>query len=162
MDVVAGLSMTGVPDRVPPLTPLEIPGLVRVSYQVYPIADHVADKVIACFETRTRDDGSVSVSTRYKDLVDLVVFSRSAGMTAMALRRALSSEAERRGMTLPLGFLVPSEAWVAGYEARAREVSDLGDLAMFPAALDRVRRLLDPVLAGTAQGEWDPSAAVWR
>lgn len=42
VDVVVGLSMTGQPDTVAPLTAIEILGLNRVPYRAYPIADHIA------------------------------------------------------------------------------------------------------------------------
>src|SRR4051794_40364349 len=58
-DVVAGQSMTHVPEAVSPLVELEIPGLLRVDYRAYPLADHIADKVSACLETHARSGGAV-------------------------------------------------------------------------------------------------------
>lgn len=69
--------MTHPPEVVPPLVPVEIPGLLRVSYQAYPLVDHIADKVTAWLEAHARSDGAVSVSSRYKDLVDLVLIART-------------------------------------------------------------------------------------
>ncbi len=77
VDLVAGHSMTHPPEVVPPLVPVEIPGLLRVSYQAYPLVDHIADKVTAWLEAHARSDGAVSVSSRYKDLVDLVLIART-------------------------------------------------------------------------------------
>jgi hypothetical protein len=54
VDLVADLVMTGVPDAVSPLVPVELPGLVVASYSAYPLVDHVADKVCALFETHDR------------------------------------------------------------------------------------------------------------
>lgn len=76
VDVVAGHVMTALPEVVPPLLMVEILGLLRVDYQAYPLVDHVADEVSACLETHARASGAASVSSRYKDLVDLVLIAR--------------------------------------------------------------------------------------
>lgn len=49
--------MTGEPDEVRPLVPLALPGIVAPNYRVYPIADHVADKLCALLETHPRATG---------------------------------------------------------------------------------------------------------
>jgi hypothetical protein len=161
VDLVAGQSMTASPEAVPPLVPVEIPGLLRVDYRAYPLVDHIADKVTACLETHARSGGTVSVSSRYKDLVDLVLIARTQRPVAADLRRALLSETGRRGVRLPVEFVAPGPLWPAGYEAKAAEVPQLRELGRYPAALTLVKTMLDPVLAGTAAGRWDPSQATW-
>jgi hypothetical protein len=160
-DLVAGQSMTGVPEAVPPLVAVEIPGLLRVDYRAYPLVDHIADKVCACLETHLRVGGNVMVSSRYKDLVDLVLIARTQRPVAAELRQALLSETGRRGIGVPVEFLVPGPLWPAGYEAKAAELPGLGELGRFPAALALVKTMLDPVLAGTAVGQWDPEEVAW-
>jgi hypothetical protein len=160
-DLVAGQSMTGVPEAVPPLVAVEIPGLLRVDYRAYPLVDHIADKVCACLETHLRAGGTVMVSSRYKDLVDLVLIARTQRPVAAELRQALLSETGRRGIGVPVEFLVPGPLWPAGYEAKAAELPGFGELGRFPAALALVKSMLDPVLTGTAVGQWDPEAATW-
>lgn len=158
VDLVAGQSMTALPEAVPPLVAVDLPGLFRVGYRAYPLVDHIADKVTACLETHPRTGGTVSVSSRYKDLVDLVLIARSQRPRATDLRRALLSETGRRGVGLPAEFVTPGPLWPAGYEAKAAEVPQLEP---FPAALALVKAMLDPVLAGTASGRWDPLRATW-
>jgi hypothetical protein len=58
--------MTGIPDDVPPLISITLPGLDRPGYRAYPLVDHVADKVCAIF---TRHGAQQRPSTRYKDLL---------------------------------------------------------------------------------------------
>src|SRR5439155_14489475 len=66
LDLVAeGVQMTGAPDRVPALAAVAIAGLEQPGYRVYPIVDHIADKVCAILERRGADQRP---STRYKDL----------------------------------------------------------------------------------------------
>jgi hypothetical protein len=101
------------------------------------------------------------VSSRYKDMVDLVLIARTQRPVAAELRRALLSETGRRGVGVPVEFVVPGPLWPAGYEAKAGEVPGLGELGRFPAALALVKRMLDPVLAGTAVGRWGPEQVAW-
>jgi hypothetical protein len=158
VDLVAGPSMTALPETVPPLVAVDIPGLFRADYRAYPLVDHIADKVTACLEMHPRSGGTVSVSSRYKDLVDLVLIARSQRPSAKDLRRALLSETGRRGVGLPGEFVTPGPLWPAGYEAKAAAVPELEP---FPAALALVKAMLDPVLAGTVIGRWDPLRASW-
>ena len=153
--------MTAAPEAVPPLVAVEIPGLLRVDYRAYPLVDHIADKVCACLETHMRAGGTVTASSRYKDLVDLVLIARTQRPVAAELRRALLSETGRRGIGVPVEFVAPGPLWPAGYEAKAAEVPGLGELGRFPNALALVKRMLDPVLVGTAVGQWDPERAAW-
>lgn len=117
--------MTGEPDDVPALTAIAIPGLPQPRYRAYPLLDHIADKTCAILE---RQGTAQRPSTRFKDLVDLVTLVAHAKPTADAQHRALASEAERRGLTLPQHFEVPDESlWEPGYAAEARR-------AFLPAA----------------------------
>jgi hypothetical protein len=161
VDLVAGLSMTGTPESAAPLVPFELPGISRMPYRVYPIADHIADKVCALLERHQRSDGHIEQSTRYRDLADLVAFAHSASVGADELRRALYSEAKRRRLTLPDRLEAPSSSgWVAGYVRIARETPGLEERDL-ESAVRSAGQLLDPVLAGTADGRWDPAALVW-
>lgn len=98
VDLVAGLTMTGVPERVPPIVPIDLPGLLRTLYRAYPVVDHIADKVCALLEVHQRSGHSPIPSTRYRDLFDLVVFAHTATIDAQSLAAALHSEAVRRSL----------------------------------------------------------------
>jgi hypothetical protein len=161
VDLVTGILMTGTPDEMPPLVPIELPGIVRTTYEVYPVADHVADKVCAMLELHPRSSGPPVASTRYRDLADLAVLARATAVGAGDLQVALASEAGRRGLHLPRAFPKPNSAgWRAGY---ARVVAR----AAWPvekdvdAAWDTVRTFLDPVLGGMATGRWNPETLSW-
>lgn len=161
VDLVARILMTGTPDEVPPLVPIDLPGIVRTTYEVYPVADHIADKVCAMLEVHPRSSGPPVASTRYRDLADLAVFARAMTVGADALQVALASEAGRRGLQLPRAFPKPNApGWRAGY---ARVVAR----AAWPveknldAAWDTVRTFIDPALGGAAAGRWDPETLTW-
>jgi hypothetical protein len=74
VDVVVGTAMTDAPELAPPFTSVDIPGLVRPAYRLFPLADHIADKL--CAITEVHDQGGVArPSTRIKDLVDLTLIA---------------------------------------------------------------------------------------
>jgi hypothetical protein len=162
VDLVAGLVMTGTPEVVSPLVPVELPGLVTASYAAYPLADHVADKVCALLETHARSSGLREPSTRFRDLADLAIFAHTISVGADELGVALASEARRRGLSLPGRLAAPAgRDWPSGYARVARNARQLRerDLA---SAVETVARFIDPVLTGAARGrQWDPARLRW-
>lgn len=156
--VGSDLRMTGEPDDVPPIAQIDLPELRQGGYRVYPLVDHVADKIAATFQLY----GSTQTpSTRYRDLVDLVAITRSASIDAEQQIRSVRSEADRRGIVLPETFDVPArKLWEPGY-ARAAADSILTDADTLDQALATVRPFVDPVLTGTARGRWDHQHGRW-
>ncbi len=161
VDLVADLAMTGTPDTVLPLVPLELPGLAFVTYRAYPIADHVADKLCALLEMHKRASGLSESSTRFRDLVDLAIFARTVAVDAAEVAVALSSEAERRGLVLPDRLTAPTgRDWPSGYARVARDAPRLRERDL-QSALATVGLFINPLLAGTARGRWDPQTLRW-
>jgi hypothetical protein len=159
VDVVVGTAMTGTPQAGPPLTQLQIPGLPRPDYRLFPIADHVADKQCAIVETHGQGGGA-TVSTRVKDLVDLVLIAVTQVIDAAALSLAVRVGSAHRALLLPTRFSVPDLVlWRRGYPARAREAATA--IPDFDTAVDTVAALLNPVLEGTAAGSWNPATITW-
>lgn len=162
VDLVAGLVMTGVPDVVSPLVPVELPSLATTNYAAYPLADHTADKVCALLETHERSSGLREPSTRFRDLADLAIFAHTISVGAEELTMGLASEAQRRGLSLPDRLAVPAgRDWPSGYARVAKEAPQLPEQDLASAA-ETVGRFIDPVLAGAAQGWWDPSTMRWH
>ena len=157
--VGSDLRMTGEPEPVPPLARIVMPDVEQHGYRAYPLADHIADKVVATFE---RYGPQQLPSTRYKDLIDLVGIVTGARLEASSASRALASEAERRGVNVPRRFDAPDRAlWEPGYAAEARRwtipmASTLDD------ALGVVRPCLDALLDGSATGTWRPELGAWQ
>ena len=160
VDIVVGTAMSGQPDTAPPLTPIDVAGLIRPPYRVFPLADHVADKVCAIIEPHNRADGTVAGSSRVKDLVDIAIIARTQPIAGASLRAALLTGAAHRGLHLPPRFGVPDlEAWHNGYTLRANDVP--GPAPTFDEAIDLAQRLLDPVLAGPVAASWNPATCQW-
>lgn len=161
VDLVSEVVMTGEPDDVSPLVPLDLPGIVSVHYRAYPIVDHVADKVCALLELHPRVGRPPQASTRYRDLADLAVIARTQHVAAEALRTALASESSRRGIDLRAAFSAPDAAgWRTGYARVAKDVPELAERDL-DAAMLTVKRFLDPILGGTATGRWRPNRQDW-
>jgi hypothetical protein len=152
------IRMTGRPEQVPPLAQVEMPDIEQHGYRAYPLVDHIADKVTAMLQTygaRRR------VSTRYKDLVDLVAIVSQTTVQAEPQRAALESEARRRGIELPDSFAVPDRAlWETGYAAEAAR-SQLTTGLNLEDALAVVTAFLNPLLHSTAVGMWNPDESRW-
>jgi hypothetical protein len=100
-------------------------------------------------------------STRYRDLVDLVAIADRATVDAEQLLRSLSSEVERRRISLPDTFDVPDRAlWEPG-RAKEAQKSVLASAQTLDEALAIVRPFVDPLLTGTAVGTWDHTRREW-
>jgi len=152
------VTMTGAPEQMPALARVMMPDVKQRGYRVYPLVDHVADKIAAIFD---RYGKARSPSTRYKDLVDLIAIASAASVEADGQIAAVYSEAERRSINLPAAFAVPDrEAWKRGYEAEAAR-SLLEVAATLEEALELMARFADPLLDGSAHGSWDPGEATW-
>jgi hypothetical protein len=161
VDLVAGTGMSGEPDEADPLVPVELAGVPRTRYRLYPLADHIADKVLAIVERHSRTGVAPVASTRYRDLADLVVIARRESIEASAALAALRQQADRRGISLPNTLRLPrAGGWAAGYARVARDIPDINEKDL-SSATDTVSRFIDPVLQGVARGRWSPDRGSW-
>jgi hypothetical protein len=87
VDLVTATVATGIVEQADPILDLGIPGLVRPLYRLYPLADTLADKFMGIIERHGHRP-----STRFRDLVDIVLIARSQLVDASALFAALASE----------------------------------------------------------------------
>ncbi|OHU47226.1 hypothetical protein BKG82_26590 [Mycobacteroides chelonae] len=133
----------------------ELPTFVAVS-----LAQQVADKLCAMYETH---GAAATPSSRFRDLVDLVVIStHSSSLQAAAAITAVAAEQRRRGITIPPELPLPSHAWTAGYRKQAASTSAVpADLNTAAAALGQLVTFARPLLEGTAAGTWDPRSKRW-
>ncbi len=131
------------------ITPVEVAAI--------PIEFHVAEKLHAF--SRVYSVGSI-VSTRVKDLVDLVLIAAEATLEAARLRSAIRTTFGRRAnRELPAGLPRPPGDWRVPYGRMARVVGLDPDLE---AGFGLAARMLDPILGRTVhRGAWDRVAQTW-
>lgn len=155
VDVVVEQTMTADPESTLPIEPVEIAGLRSVPYRTYPIADQIADKHAAMIDIYAGQP-----STRYRDLVDLVLIATTQTVDSGALNTALVSEHRRRGTAPTAELSLPSEDWHVGYRKLAVGVPGFRFIDAADA-LEIVNRLIGPVLGGLTAGTWDPETLEW-
>lgn len=98
-------------------------------------------------------------STRPKDLVDILLIAGSEPLDAASLRKALEvTFAEREQQPLPSSLPPPPAGWREPYRRLAAEVEVEPEL---DKAFAEAAAFLDPILAGRADGEWDPLRRTW-
>lgn len=158
VDLVTGTVITGIPETAPPVPDISIPGLVRPPYRVYPLADSLADKIAGITE-----EHNGRPSTRFRDLVDILLIAHERPVDAEALAAAVNSERLRRRLPSTPHLVVPDHAlWRGGYARAAGDLPSLPERDL-DQALALARAFLDPVLAGRrAHGTWNPTTLDWQ
>jgi predicted nucleotidyltransferase component of viral defense system len=133
--------------------------------RMWPLEDHVADKIAAMYE---RHGVGRRPSTRFKDLVDLVLIASNSPVHAAAAHAALHREVRRRRaagthLVLPDAFTVPDPAWTAGYRAAAANARDLRDDCRTLADVTPLAdAFISPLLRDQGpDGTWDCQALRW-
>ncbi|SMD12624.1 nucleotidyl transferase AbiEii/AbiGii toxin family protein [Lentzea albidocapillata] len=127
--------------------------------RMWPLEDHVADKIAAMYE---RHRERLVPSTRFKDLVDLVLIACNSTLDGATTHRALHAEVRRRNsagthLVLPTEFAVPDPAWTTGYRAEAAKTKEL---SAEHRTLDGVTPLADAFITPLLQEQ--PPSGTWR
>lgn len=164
VDLVTGLAPLGDPVVQPLQAPLDIDLDEKVLVQLYPLNDHIADKICAMYETHS--DGKPS--SRVKDLVDLIVIALNEEVDGHTTQQATRFEFERRrnsgaDIMLPASFVVPEpRSWSSGYRKEARTVAGLEQYRALEQARPLADRFVSPLLAESTPGHWQPTALTWN
>jgi Nucleotidyl transferase AbiEii toxin, Type IV TA system len=160
IDLLCGRRWPAGIERTTPQPVLELDHLTALPpFTLYPLAAQIADKVCAVYE---RHGPTAMSSTRYRDLVDLVLIATSQRLDGASVAAALASERDRRGLELPLTFDFPEPRWRDGYRAAALDARLVDGLADPGRARDLMIAFLDPLLAGDPVTTWSPEGRAWR
>jgi hypothetical protein len=128
-------------------------GLGPIEVMLVPLERQVAEKLHAY--TR-RYNG---VSTRVRDLVDLVIIRLFETVDARRLRDEITRTFARRGThPAPDQLPAPPDDWARAY---AEEAAAIGIPSVLADAHGLAATWLDPVLQGTAKGVWQPKLQAW-
>ncbi|MCX4799939.1 nucleotidyl transferase AbiEii/AbiGii toxin family protein [Streptomyces sp. NBC_01242] len=165
VDLVTGRTVTAPPQTMQ-LEPR--PGLPWPTdwpvIKLYPVVDHLADKVCAMYEWR-----SSNPSSRFRDLADILLISQNETIEAGEAHHALHAEAAVRRardngveLRLPAGFEMPHASWRAGYAKAAKDVAGLSGCGDWEAAHEAADRFVTPLLGPAFIGTWDPASPGWN
>ncbi|MFE9968553.1 nucleotidyl transferase AbiEii/AbiGii toxin family protein [Streptomyces sp. NPDC005525] len=163
VDLVTKRNVTAAPQYVQ-LTPRpDLPWPTDwPAVRLYPLVDHLADKICAIYEWRT-----TSPSSRFRDLADILLISQNETIDAAEAHRALHTEAAIRRthttieLRLPHQFEMPHESWPSGYAKAATDVAGLNGCETWDAALPGARAFVSPLLGPAFTGAWNPSSREW-
>ena len=160
VDLATHLRPVARVDRIRPEPAVPVPGLSELpELRVYPLPDQMADKVCAMYSVF---GATGAPSSRYRDLVDLVLVLIRHTVRYDELADAIGAEAHRRGLSLPTEVSSPGPGWTAGFATEARRGRLPQQLTELPAALQLLGSCLDPILAGTTSAvTWDPETHRW-
>jgi hypothetical protein len=144
------------PDTIYTSEFLSFAGIEPTAIPAVPIPQHLAEKVHA-YSRGYGPDGRLS--TRPKDLVDVLLIAGSEEVEAASLREALERTFTARNRhVLPASLPTAPESWEAPYRRLAAEVDVEAELT---AAVAQARAFLDPVLGERRDGIWDPGNWEW-
>lgn len=157
VDVVVGPAPVGQVETIEPANRLHLPRpLPAYPYRLFPVVDQVADKV--CATMATNYPGG-KPSSRVKDLVDLVVITRTQQLDLDQLRAAITTKRVLSNMEPFEAFRIP-DGWERRYRDLAGQTHATGGLLDVVEAEALVRQLVDSALApaGGPAAVWVPGA----
>ncbi len=153
VDVALAEPMAGEAEEIEGGRFLSFAGVEPVSFRIYPLEAHIAEKLHAYTLPRDRPN------SRVKDLPDIALLASSRALLSEELRNAIERTFRHRG-THPVPSSLPqaSAAWAPVYERMAR--TDGLRWANLAEVMEAAQMFLDPVLIGE-QGRWIPAAWTW-
>jgi hypothetical protein len=162
LDVAFGDPMVGSPDKVTAPDALSFVGIAPPTIPIYPLATHLAEKLHAYTLPRQWPN------SRLKDLVDIALVAAEPALlpsptmiSASTMYKALQATfGARKTHELPRTVPPAPPEWSARYP-RVRD-NDRLPWQSIDEVHAEAARFLDPVLAETASGAWDPAGRAWN
>jgi hypothetical protein len=135
---------------------LAFAGIAPTLVPCFPVAQQIAEKVHAY--TRPHPSG---VSSRVKDLVDILLLAELQPLDGSLLHRSIVATFSAREMhVLPQALPPPPETWVQPFRRMAEE-TDLAWQKLDDAML-AAQRFIGPVLVAPDAGRWNPFRWTWE
>lgn len=154
IDLVVGCCITGIPElrdnrSLADVLGVDISNLPQVN--LYPVVDHIADKVSATMQSYSNN----RPSSRVKDLVDIIILSRLEDISNIQffdLFRAIESERQQRSIKPYYhGFVVPENWTEQMYHKESKTVQGIPN-KLADAVLE-AQQFLNPVIFEEARGK---------
>jgi len=156
VDVAVNEQPTAPSERLPIPSLLDFADIQPIEMPVIALEQHIAEKVHAYTATYGPQEQQ---STRIKDLIDILLIADLAAPHADRLRASLDTTFSRRErQSLPTALPPPPASWASPY---TRAATDVGLPMDLNAAHAEAATFLDPILAGTGTGYWDPTQKRW-
>ncbi|MHB1469346.1 MAG: nucleotidyl transferase AbiEii/AbiGii toxin family protein [Solirubrobacteraceae bacterium] len=156
VDVALGEQPTVAAERLSVTSLVGFAEIPPTEVPVIALEQHIAEKLHAYTSTYGPQQ---QPSTRVKDLIDLVLIADHSSPNAERLRANLRSTFSARDrQPLPTKLPEPPRPWAAPYARAADEVGLPTSLILAHAD---AAAFLDPILAGTATGDWNPRRHGW-
>lgn len=161
VDIVVGPPPVGTVEVQQPADRLHLNRpLITHPYRLFPLVDQVAEKVCATMNPNYPDGRP---SSRVKDLVDLVVISRTQAMQLHSLRQAITTHRQRARIP-PFTQLHIPHGWGGPYAALAAKTPAAASCPTLASAAELTNTLLAPALdphLTTTNQEWNPHTSTW-
>jgi predicted nucleotidyltransferase component of viral defense system len=156
VDLTSGDAVVAAPETLVGSDLLAFAGIAPVRFPVYPVTQHLAEKLHAYTLPRAQEN------TRTKDLLDMVTIAAMETIEGEALAEAAAATFAARGSHhLPATLPAPPAAWTASFRQLAAETA-ISPTADLRAGYELAARFWAPVLTGTALGRrWGPGAQAW-
>jgi len=120
VDLASGDALVDSPDILRGSNLLQFAGIVPVEFPVYPVSQHLAEKLHAYTLPRSQEN------TRVRDLVDLVVIAAAEKVDAARLYRCVEATFDLRGTHPIMNWLPePPASWEQPFAAIALEAVNL-------------------------------------
>jgi predicted nucleotidyltransferase component of viral defense system len=157
IDISSGDALVAMPDMLQGSNLLGFAGIVPIRFPVYPVVQHLAEKLHAY--TLPRDQPN----TRVKDLVDLVTLVALEVIEGDALTAAVRATFVVRGShALPTKLPPPPVEWMVPY-ARLVSGSPVPMIADLNAGFSLAAAFRGPLLKGAVGGHcWNPREREWH
>ncbi len=154
VDIAFAEPLVGEADEVAGSPLLSFAGIQPVTFRLYPLEAHIAEKLHAYTIPRDRPN------SRVKDLPDIALLASVRSLDGGALRRAIRHTFEHRGThPVPSETPRPPSTWAPVYSRIA--TTDGLPWATLDEVVGKVRAFLNPVLLENP-GRWIPDTWAWH
>lgn len=156
VDLSSGDAVADPPELLRGSDLLHFAGIAPVEFPVYPVLQHLAEKLHAYTLPRGQEN------TRVRDLVDLIIIAATEKVEADRLSRSVEATFAVRGThPIPERLLEPPVSWAQPFASVAAEVANLPTTDLWEGSA-YAAEFWDPFLADrTVHRVWLPDERHW-